>query len=333
MRLMDPKLIDKYFSDQCSDEELEKVLDWFQTKEGREFLENDMEMQAAQYGSDDSPHLYKCINSKNLFSRILRSTKNENRKKERFALRVASIIVIVGLLSSLFYWGGYLSTEKTKSDTQVSIVRYTTDASQQKIITLSDGTNIRLNENSTIYVPQTLAHKQRRVELKGEAYFEVISDPDRPFLVHTSGSTIEVLGTKFNVKSDSTSKKVQVAVIEGKVRLKSDEPGNSASAVLTKNNFGMRVSDNQITIDEVNTQNYLSWINNRLVFNGETLSQVSRQLEHLYNIEIEFENDQLKQLKLTANFEKTNLQKVLTTISETFNIQFTINKDEIIWME
>lgn len=94
----------------------------------------------------------------------------------------------------------------------------------------------------------------------------------------------------------------------------------------------LRLSDSQITIEQTNAQNYLSWISNRLIYSGETLGHVSRQLERLYNVEITFESEQIKRLKLTADIERTNLKKVLDTISGTFDMRYKMNGHKVVWM-
>ncbi|HEX6983478.1 MAG TPA: FecR domain-containing protein [Balneolaceae bacterium] len=329
---MDRNLIDKYFRDQCSEDELEQVLSWFQTDEGQEYLEQDINQQNEQLIKNSDLHLYPEIESEALFNRIQLSKKNKLQRRSWFFIRVASILLVATMLSSLLYWSGITTFEKQSS--QPTFVTYVTEAGQQNILRLADGTVIRLNEESTLVVPTELKNGKRNVRLKGEAYFEVAEDPEHPFVVKTEGSIIKVLGTKFNVRTGSITGNVRVAVVEGKVALKSKGAVNAASALLTRNYVGtLQLSDRQITIEKVNAKNYLSWIHNRLVFSGESLAQVSHQLEHLYNIKIHFKNERLKQLKLTADIEETNLQEVLTIISNTFEINFTLKGDKVMWME
>jgi ferric-dicitrate binding protein FerR (iron transport regulator) len=145
---------------------------------------------------------------------------------------------------------------------------------------------------------------------------------------------IRVLGTKFNVKIDSVAGNIQVAVTEGKVSLKKKGTDDTAKALLTRNHFGiLRLSDSQITIEKGNVKNYLSWINKRLIFKGESLGQISRQLERLYDISIDFETEQIKKLNITANFEKSDLENVLTIISNTLDIYFELNNKQVIWKQ
>jgi len=326
---MDRKLLDKYFRDQCSEEELEQVLNWFQTEEGQAFLEKDIERQSQRFMENSDMFLYPEIQSEKIFSRI-QLHKNRGLKRGYWVyIRVASILMLVGILSGLLYWGGITSRHPSPKST---VATYVTKSDQQKVFSLSDGTKIRLNEGSTLTVPRKFSDNSRKVQLRGEAYFEVAHDPAHPFLVNAIGSTIEVLGTKFNVKTDSVAKSVQVAVVAGKVALRKEGKKHVASALLTRNHLGvLHLPNSEITIEKGEVQNYLSWINNRLVFKGASMGKVSRQLERIYGAHIQFENRRLKKLNLTADFERTNLKKVLKIISHSLDIHFKINKNNVIW--
>jgi len=328
---MNNELLDKYFRDQCSENELEEVLSWFQTDKGRAFIEDDIDRQNRRLMKNADMFLYPEIDSKRIFSRIQQHKKRGLRQSRWFMIRVASILLIAAVVSSLLYWGDITALEKLPP--KPALITYVTAPDQQKIFSLSDGTNIRLNEKSTLMVPAKTVEGKRSVTLIGEAHFEVAHDPAHPFVVNTTGSTIEVLGTKFNVKTDTAAHNVQVAVIRGKVALRKKGSRNEAGALLTRNHFAvLRLSDSQITIERGNVRNYLSWINKRLIFEGESLGQISRQLERLYDIRIQFETEQIKELNLTADFEKTDIRKVLNVISNTLDIHYKMNKNHVVWM-
>src|SRR5699024_3503812 len=157
---------------------------------------------------------------------------------------------------------------------------------------------------------------------------------------------------------------VQVAVVEGKVSLKKEGAKESASALLTRNNFGLldlddssitieqvhaanykswasnhlvysgeSLAKDSITIEQVHAANYKSWASNHLVYSGESLAKVSRQLERLYDAKISFATADLKKLKLTADFERNNLETTIQTIANTFDIQYRINGRSVTWIE
>src|SRR5699024_9924321 len=330
--LMDRKLLDKYFNDSCSDEELDEVLTWFQTDEGQVFLEQQMEEEFSKAMNAEALDVYPKMESEKVFNRIQHSKQPHFNKGRWYAARVASILLLVAMLSSLLYWSGI--TAPAKQPPQPAFATYLTQAGQQNIFTLSDGTVIRLNDKSMLTVPAKLKAGTSTVTLEGEAYFEVASDPAHPFVVYANGSAVEVLGTKFNVKADSLADNVQVAVVEGKVSLKKEGAEESASALLTRNNFGLLDLDNgSITIEQVYAANYKSWVTNRLVYSGESLAKVSRQLEHLYNDKISFSTPDLKKFKLAADFERNDLETTITTIANTFDIRYCINGHSVTGIE
>ncbi|MFA5670440.1 MAG: FecR family protein [Balneolaceae bacterium] len=333
---MKSELLNKYFNDQCTVDELEEVLAWFQTDEGLEYLGKDInDSQEELLSNGDDLFLFKEINSEKLFSRIqLGKKKKAFKKRHRAYLRVASILLLVGLFSFSMYFINSDSSNIIEEPKEVALISYTTQEGQRKVFTLSDGTKIRLNEKSTLIVPEVMSESERIVNLKGEAYFEVVKNKPQSFIVQAGDASIVVLGTKFNVKANTVADNVQVAVVEGKVALKGKEGEHSVSALLTQNDFGLlQLSSNSITIEKARVTNYLSWMNRRLVYSGEKLQQVSQQLEYLYNVEIDFETENLKNLELTADFEKSDLKTTIATIAKTFDIQYGIQGQKVTWKE
>jgi ferric-dicitrate binding protein FerR (iron transport regulator) len=328
-------LLEKYFNDECTADELEKVLCWFQTEEGRAFLKKDIDQQKEQLAKQEKLAGGSPIASQKIYNRILRHRKREryHRKRHQILGSVASIIILVSALSVLLYWGNIISPKTANTDPTPSYFTYATSVGQQRILTLSGGTKIRLDENTTLLVPKRV-HGNRTVTLNGEAYFQVTHDPDHPFMVKTNGAVIRDIGTKFNVKTDTRTHKVQVAVIQGEVLLKKAGKDHLTSAALTKDHFGvLNLKDDQITIEKGAVKNYISWKTHKLIFEGEPLGQISRQLERLYDVKIRFKSDQLKDVKLTAQLDRNELKTVLKIIAHTLNIHFRMSSDKVVWME
>jgi ferric-dicitrate binding protein FerR (iron transport regulator) len=328
---MDQKLLDKYFNDECSPEELQQVLDWFQTDEGRAYIEEDIHQQRQGLNEAREPSPSGGIESEKVFNRIQRHKRSDVKRNRWYVARVASILLLAAALSVGLYWSGVIKPIKKKP--APAFRTYTTAAGQQKVFTLSDRIKIRLAENSMLRV-RTHFQRSRKVALKGEAYFEVKHNAEHPLLISANGAVIKDLGTKFDVKADSAADDVQVAVIEGRVKLKKGGAGHKTSAILTGDHFGvLDLSDGQITIEKGAVQNYLSWMTNKLVFHGESLGRISRQLEHLYDVRIAFQSDRLKKVKLTANYDKGNLKTVLKIIAQTLDIHFRMNGNQVVWMK
>jgi ferric-dicitrate binding protein FerR (iron transport regulator) len=328
-------LLEKYFNDECTAEELEKVLCWFQTEEGKAFLKKDIDQQKEQLAKQKKTAGDSPVASQKIYNRILRHRQVERfRQPRRWRwASVASIIIMAAVISVLFYWGDLISPKTAEPGTSSSYFTYSTAAGQQQVLTLPDGTKIRMDENTTLLVSR---HSQDSsiVTLKGEAYFQVTHDPDHPFIVKANGALIRDIGTRFNVKTDTTNHNVQVAVIQGEVVLKKAGKDHLTSAALTKNHFGtLNLKNNQIIIEKGAAKNYLSWKTHKLIFNGEPLGKISRQLERLYDVKIRFKSDQLKNVKLTAQLDRNELKTVLKIIAHTLDIHYRMSGSQVVWME
>lgn len=327
---MNQSLIDKYFKDRCSPEELEEVLNWFKTDEGQCYLEKNIEEENSKSIDRSDKFLYPEIESERIYNRIQRSKNRSSSNKHRVYLRVASVLLIVGLVTSLLYWGGIIPKSGA---VELDLITYIAQPGQHKIVYLSDGSVIRLNAGSKLIVFENFSGDKRKVKLTGEGYFEVAHNPSKPFIVNATGAVIRVLGTKFNVKTDTARNSVQVAVVNGKVSLQEKGVSEDFGAILTKNTFGMlHLFTHEIIIEKTPVSNYLSWMSDRLKFDGQSLREVSRQLERLYDKPIVFKSEQLKKLKLTANIERTDLHDTLNIIAETLGIAFKIRSGKIVWL-
>lgn len=270
--------------------------------------------------------------------RILRKIKSsrdqrfDKRHNYKWMIRAAVILLIFSIL------GGSYLVMQFSDDTGEQIAEQkfrtiSTQEDQHRLITLSEGTQIRMNSNSSIVLPETFSEDSRTVSLKGEAWFNVAKDETKPFLIQAEQAQIRVIGTEFNVKIDTLARHVQVAVAEGKVSLNHlNRSGNSA--ILTKNSFAIyNLVNEEILIEQTPVENYLSWINGRLTFYNDPLWQVSRYLERLYNVRIRFDEPHLSHLALSLDIAKNDLESVLEIIANTLNLQYSYkeHKNDVLW--
>jgi len=192
-------------------------------------------------------------------------------------------------------------------------------------ITLSDGTRIWLNSGSNLSYPPVFNGDTREVYLTGEAFFDVQTDPSKPFFVVTNDIRLKVLGTRFNVSSYENDPITHAVLLEGSVSV-------GRNKVLTRNVElipGERIvydrSDASIVKQKVNVYQYSSWINGYLIFERESLSEIFKKLERYYNkvifVEKGFENITYSgKLDLAEDIEE-----VLENISYTSS--FTVDKN------
>jgi|SRR5690606_12902725 len=188
-------------------------------------------------------------------------------------------------------------------------------------VSLPDGTKVWLNADSKLHYPRTFAGKIRAVEVQGEAYFEVASDAEKPFIVQTDREKIEVLGTHFNVNSYTEEAKSSVALLEGKVKV---SLANQQSRVLHPGEQSL-VEGNTIQVQKIDVTESVAWKNGEFMFYNESLSSVMRKLARWYDIEIEIAPD-VQDITIWGSISRyENFNEVLQIIKLTDdNIQFKV---------
>ncbi|WP_161662268.1 FecR family protein [Pedobacter sp. V48] len=205
----------------------------------------------------------------------------------------------------------------------------TTARGQQYQVVLPDGSKIWLNAASTFTFPATFTSlHQRKVELMGEAYFEVAKDKAHPFIVKTDKQEVEVLGTHFNVNSYSDEDATRTTLLEGSVKVSNHNeqkilrPGQES--LLAKNNLSVRKAD---------TEEAVAWKNGDFIFNNEDFGSILRQVSRWYNVEI-IDNGNHKNLHLSGTVSRSkNISVVLKALEVTGKVKFKIDGNRVIVTE
>jgi len=191
---------------------------------------------------------------------------------------------------------------------------------EQRTVELPDGSTVTLNSGSTLQYPKEFASAAREVTLFGEAYFEVVHESQRPFLVNTSNAQIKVLGTKFGVWS--RAEETRVVVREGRVALRGVE-ASSAAVELAANQMSVRRKQETPEPARAVEAGYaLGWLEGRIVFEQASLAEVIAELERIYNVHIELGNPALRQNTITGSFNRKPVAAVLASICLTLNLQY-----------
>ena len=196
----------------------------------------------------------------------------------------------------------------------------TAQASNQEQV-LPDGSVVSLRAGSLITYPQTFASNKRIVELKGEAYFKVAHDKTKPFIVKSGDARIEVLGTQFNVNTNSTAGNLEVVLTNGKVSVYYKAmPGKNV--ILAPGEKALLLADRKQIIKSANTDpNYMAWKTRVLVFDNETLARVAATLQNVYQTPVKIVDSQLSACRVTVSFNDQSLESVLQVICETLDLQ------------
>jgi len=194
---------------------------------------------------------------------------------------------------------------------------------------LADGTKVWMNSDSELRYPASFFGDRREVYLKGEAFFEVAHHDELPFVVNTSASLIEVIGTKFNVSAYENQDYVATTLLEGKVQVQS--PAHESVELTPGQQSLVSKSEHTIRVDEVNPELYISWVNGIFEFDNMSLEYIVAQMERWYDVEFRFQNPALKELHFTGAAERDrSIDFLISAISKTSGVRFDLEEAKIV---
>lgn len=195
-------------------------------------------------------------------------------------------------------------------------------------LTLPDGTRVWLNSETSLRFPTHFAADQRKVYLQGEAYFDVTHDQKRPFRVETEEGNINVLGTEFCV-SVYQGENLSATLVKGSIQFKS--PSGTETLLHPSQRLTYDVKDGKISVEKVNTWTYTSWKDQIFCFEGQNLQEILNILSRWYDVDIRFESEELKQVKLSGTLDKyEDIGPFLKLFEAGTDVQFDIQQKKII---
>lgn len=330
------KLTDKFFNDDCTIEEAEKVLNWLETDEGQTYLDSTINEDADRRDQSQSsePQLADSENIKSelIFLAILDQLKQggywntfQIRRIPSLFYAAATVLVIITL--TVFYF----SNQADEMGQEAPIVITTSDTEQREI-RLNDGTSITMNKGSLLRINPDYHQKERIVELEGEAFFDVISIPDKPFIIAMNGSTVEVLGTSFNIRNMEESNRIEVSVTDGLVVFRAQGKEGHSMVELQKGDYASWNKDTgDIQVEHFGVQNYIAWMSREFHFNEMSMNQVCIQLNRFYNLNCKFANSSIENHRLTAQFRVSDLNNTLSVIALSLNLDYQLEENVVVW--
>lgn len=233
------------------------------------------------------------------------------------------VLMLLILVPTLFI--GVKRFTKAKEIAQTYITKHN-EFGQRSIIQLSDGTKIILNANSTIKYPKTFG-AIRNVELEGEAYFEVMKNPKKPFIVHTGSFTTQVLGTSFNVNTHIEPDKIEVALVEGRVKVNDQLSGNHLTLMPNEKVVFDKVSKKLLKSD-FDAESLTSWKDGILKFKDASFEEIAKEVYATYGITMMNTTAQ-KNWKYTGEFKNTDYISIVKSICFTHNLKYRQINDTI----
>ena len=200
-------------------------------------------------------------------------------------------------------------------------------------LNLSDGTLVYLNSGSSLTYPVSFIDGiDREVFLSGEAFFDVSSDSLNTFKVVSTGSYVEVYGTKFNFKDYQEDNFSEIILTEGSLGVKNTINNSETIVIKPGDKAKVNYAGDGVEIKEVNTMLYTSWIDGRIIFRDENINNMITKLERIYDVIIINNNDKLNDEYINATIltETESIENVLDYLEEIYNLNYNIINNKII---
>lgn len=251
--------------------------------------------------------------------------------------------VILAVAFSYFYFNTALVRPVQNKENIVS----TRKGSKTKLV-LPDGTQVWLNADSKLSYNEHFGTTTREISLSGEAYFEVVKDRQKPFIVHTPAMDVKVLGTVFNVKAYPSDEATETSLFEGSVEVSLRKSGKKISLkpsekLLVSNKYlnkgpektSFAAATPDITISQINTlpDNITAvetqWTQNKLAFHNQKLADVVADLSRWYGVDIVITDKKLEEKTYSGNFDGESVEEVLDALKLTGGFQYKIENKKI----
>ncbi len=193
-------------------------------------------------------------------------------------------------------------------------------------VRLSEGTIIHLYSESSLMIPKDFNANNRSVQIQGEGYFKVAHDESSPFVVKTSQSQVKVLGTEFKIMDYGPKAKTIVTLVKGKV-----EVSNKDNKVLMMPNMSTEVAEiGEIVVNNLNKITVSAVENGNLIYTDKSLEEIMASLSRIYDINVEFDKPELKDIKFTINVSrKKNLNELLSILEKVEKVDFSYKNDVV----
>ncbi|XCF06888.1 FecR family protein [Tamlana crocina] len=251
----------------------------------------------------------------------IKQAESDNFFSNRKIMAIAaSLVVLLGL--------GILFNNDFFVPKPVNYVSVTSMAGQRTEILLPDSSIVYLNSGATIRYPEKFLSNQRDVELKGEAFFKVKRNVDKPFTVISGNFKTTVLGTSFSV-SNNDENDFQVVVKTGKVKVENNI--TKKQFILIKNTqVAFNAEDGELEKSTVNSEYVTDWHKNLLRFDAITAKEAFSKIEKWYNVKIYCEADSILNRKIRAAYSDEPLEKVFKSLEFMIGLKYEIENDTII---
>jgi ferric-dicitrate binding protein FerR (iron transport regulator) len=310
-------IFEKYTAGKATEQEIRELLSFLRTNLR---VNRWLEQQISRSSFEISEEL-----KQQMFDKIQGSI-DQTEKQTRFGWRRIAAIIFLPIILA---WGGYYFYSNHQNDEKEPLV-VMAERGEKSNVRLPDGSRVWLNSGSKLVYHNTYNQKERLLSLDGEAYFEVVPDTRKKFIVQCEDMKVEVLGTTFGIKAYNEDSIISAVLVEGKVQL-------TLCGQTKLMNPNERIVFNKAkqkgSSEIVNPNHFTEWRRNRLRFENETFQDVAKTIARIHNIDYTFADESIRDFRFTGSVDNTSIESVLNAITLTSYITYTVEEGQIVFQK
>jgi ferric-dicitrate binding protein FerR (iron transport regulator) len=262
------------------------------------------------------------INWQKLMKRISYQPKEKTIQTIYFRWAAAAAFLVLVFLTGIGLGDGFL-----KPSAKVTYTKIIAPEGNKTQIVLPDSTTVWLNSGSELQYSTNYSARNREVKMKGECFFDVVKDPEHPFVVTGSKFRVKVYGTRFNVNEANAKNMADVTLVSGKVQVQ-----NLSGKLISDLKPGQQLvfNDGKYLVQKAeNMEALTAWLNNMLIFDNQPFEKVIHYLEKWYGVKIQLDHNLYYRHNYTFKVKTESLREVLALISVITPIQYTIEGEQV----
>ena len=329
-----PDLLKKFFDKTCNEQERVLVERWLadpknQIRAEKLMLEqwND-DRQVRPANQWDQHNTLRRIHEKMGRDKARRQRPVYINRKTRVYRQILKIAAVI--LFPLVAAGGFWLLNKPVEPPVIAVIEKVNPGGQKSSVLLPDGSKVWLNAASTLRFPEKFAGSQREITLEGEAFFEVVENQEKPFIVKTRDVDVKVFGTSFNVSAYPDDAFTATAVVTGLVGVRQRQPTVTPQdfAFVKPNELAhFSRESSELTIQSADAFELVSWKEGLLKFDGTPFPVVIKKLQRWYGAGITYTGQQLENELLTFTVTKESLEKILGHMESLVPLEYQLEEN------
>ena len=319
------EIFERYIQNAASKEDVKRLSTWIRNDSGISvWLENQILSSSSVMSQEVQMRMFENIKAGIIVHPNMDSSTTKGLRiifNASKLMRIAAMFVLPFLTAAGVYYF-MLKSGTTPVPYVIAVER-----GHKAILTLPDGSKAWLNSESKLTYYSDYNKKKRELQLEGEGYFEVAHNPKKPFVVKSNDMAVEALGTVFEVKAYSDDNLISSVLMKGKIRVTT--PGGVAVLAPNQRILYDKKTHKMNQQDVARSDDFASWKNNELRFEDESLQDIAKSIQRIYNVKIVFTDEKTKNYHFTGTVPNDSLEGVLNIITMTSPVSFQINNKQV----